>query len=416
MLLSGWLVACSGGGEVTGSTGGSDSPASASEASGNTAGTESPTTDSPPTTGGVTSAGTTGPGTTSAGTTSASTTNPGTTGPGTTSAETTNGGTTGPGTTSDGETTGNASASSEPATSETTGDPPPLDDTACQGYATRYWDCCKAHCGWEGNVNPATEPLQSCSNSNQSLGASYDVASSCPAPTANSAFTCYDEAPWAVSATLAYGFAAVPAQGDICGRCYQLDFDGTGHYNPQDPGSVALANKTMIVQATNIGHDVGGGQFDILTPGGGVGLFDACSYQWGVNTAELGATYGGFMTFCQQQGGDHAQQKQCVLARCAAVFDEPGMADLVAGCEWYVNWYEAADNPNLHYQEVPCPPQLVAVSGIDRGPLDDVKSCKGGGGSCSQQEMDACDCSWTNGGQNCGQDDGSCCWKACCGD
>jgi hypothetical protein len=153
----------------------------------------------------------------------------------------------------------------------------------------------------------------------------------------------------------------------VCGRCYQLQFDGTGHYNAQDPGSVALAGKTMIVQATNIGFDVGGGQFDILTPGGGVGLFDACSYQWGVATPELGATYGGFMTFCQQQGGDHEQVKQCVLGRCAAVFDDPGLAALAAGCEWYVDWYEAADNPNLRYQEVACPPAIVAISGIDRG-------------------------------------------------
>ena len=299
---------------------------------------------------------------------------------------------------------------------ETGDEPPPLGGDACPGYATRYWDCCKAHCGWAGNVNAATEPLQSCDKNDASLGPAYDVMSACQSPAESSAFTCYDEAPWAVSATLAYGFAAVPAQGDVCGRCYQLDFDGTGHYNAQDPGSVALTGKRMIVQATNIGFDVGGGQFDVLTPGGGVGLFDACSYQWGVDTAELGAVYGGFMTKCQEQFmGDHAQQKACVLGRCAAVFDDPGLAPLKAGCEWYVNWYEAADNPNLHYQEVACPPALVAVSGIDRGPLHDIAACKGGGGVCSQEEMDKCDCAWTNGGQNCGQDDGSCCWTACCG-
>ena len=300
-------------------------------------------------------------------------------------------------------------------TTATTGEPPPLGE-ACQGYATRYWDCCKAHCGWDGNVNPATTPIASCNKADQSLGADHDAASACQSLADDSAFTCYSMAPWAVTDILAYGFAAVPATGDVCGRCYQLDFDGTGHYNDQDPGGVALADKTMIVQATNIGQDVGGGQFDILTPGGGVGLFVACSYQWNVDTSELGATYGGFMTYCQQMvGADHEQLKQCVLSRCAAVFDEPGMSELAAGCEWYVNWYEVADNPNLHYQEVPCPAALVAASGIDRGPLDDIAACKGGGGNdCSQEDMDACDCRWTNGGQNCGQDDGSCCWTACC--
>jgi hypothetical protein len=302
------------------------------------------------------------------------------------------------------------------ATSDTTGDePPPLGDDACKGYATRYWDCCKAHCGWEGNVNPGTDALASCDKADMSHGGDYNVASACDAPNPDSAYTCYSNAPWAVSDTLAYGFAAVPAQGDICGRCYQLDFDGTGHYNAQDPGSVALGTKRMIVQATNIGYDVGGGQFDILTPGGGVGLFDACSYQWGVETSELGATYGGFMTYCQEQGGDHETIKACVLSRCAAVFDDPGLAELAAGCEWYVNWYEAADNPNLRYQEVACPSALVDISGIDRGPLNDVAECMGGGAMCSQEEMDKCDCAWTEGGTKCGDDDGSCCWTACCG-
>jgi hypothetical protein len=370
------LVACPGPGAST--VGGSSGDGTAS------------TGEPDPTTGANTTAGTTSAGTTSAGT-SATTA-------GTTSASTTSSATT---TTTSAGTTG--------------GELPPLGADACEGYATRYWDCCKAHCGWPGNVNPATDPLQSCDQADQSHGAVYDVASACQSPASDSAFTCWNMAPWAVNDSLAYGFAEVPASGDICGRCYQLEFDGTGHYNAQDPGSVALAGKTMIVQATNIGFDVGGGQFDILTPGGGVGAFDACSFQWGVDTAELGATYGGFMTACQQMGGDLAQIKQCVLSRCAAVFDEPGMADLAAGCEWYVGWYEAADNPNLRYQEVACPPQLVALSGIDRGPLGDVGTCQGGGGTCSQEEMDACDCAWTGGGKNCGQDDGSCCWTACCG-
>lgn len=309
--------------------------------------------------------------------------------------------------------TGPGSTGDSPTT--TGGDLPPPGAT-CEGYATRYWDCCKAHCGWPANVNPATEPLRSCDKDDASLGANYTVPSACQALADDSAYTCYDMAPWAVDDQLAYGFAAVPASGDICGRCYRLDFDGTGHHNAQDPGSVALAGKTMIVQATNIGFDVGGGQFDILIPGGGVGLFDACSFQWDVDTAELGATYGGFMTHCQQQvGGDHQQLKQCVLARCAAVFDEPGLAELAAGCAWYVNWYEVADNPNLRYQEVPCPPALVARSGIDRGPLADVGACEGGGGACTQEQKDRCDCGWTDGGKNCGQDDGSCCWTACCG-
>jgi hypothetical protein len=413
-----WLVAlvavgcvgCSGSNAEGGSSGAATGMAEAGTAGTADDGAEASTLE--PTGGGPTGGADPTSATTNTSNTSATTNTTNTTNTTATSNTTDPGTSTGPG----GTDTGDPDTTS-PGTTADTGDvPPPLDDTACEGYATRYWDCCKAHCGWQGNVNPATTPMASCNKADQSLGAVYDVPSSCGGPTDDNAYTCYSGVPWAISDELAYGFAAVPAQGDICGRCYQLEFDGTGHYNAQDPGSQALADKTMIVQATNIGFDVGGGQFDILTPGGGVGAFNACSYQWGVDTAELGAQYGGFMTFCQQQHpGDHAQQKQCVLGRCAAVFDDPGLAELKAGCEWYVGWYNAADNPNLRFQEVACPAALVAISGIDRAPLDDVGSCGGGGGSCTQEEMDNCDCSWTNGGQNCGDDDGSCCWEACCG-
>lgn len=395
--LTSALLACTGGGGGT-----ATAPSSESASSG---GSEGPSSDPSGSGSATATSATSEPTTSTTGTTSATTTT-------TTSTTATT-----PGTTTRASDTATSAGTSTTDTTGTTtdtgGDPPPLGPDACKGYATRYWDCCKAHCGWKGNVNAATDPLQSCDKNDQSHGPNYDIVSACQTPAEKSAFTCYDERPWAVSDTLAYGFAAVPANGDICGRCYQLEFDGTGHSNQQDAGSVALKGKTMIVQATNIGFDVGGGQFDILTPGGGVGAFDACSYQWNVSKAELGATYGGFMSFCQQQGGDHAAIQQCVLGRCAAVFDEPNMADLLAGCEWYVDWYEAADNPNLRYQEVPCPAALVAISGIDRGPLNDVQACEGGG-SCTQQDMDNCDCAWTNNGQNCGQDDGTCCWTACC--
>ncbi|MCA9720741.1 MAG: hypothetical protein KC468_39125 [Myxococcales bacterium] len=329
---------------------------------------------------------------------------------------TTNGATTTSNTTDTTDTTNTTNNTTDTSATDTD-DPPPLGE-ACDGYATRYWDCCKAHCGWTGNVNPATQPAESCTQADQSHGGNYDVVNSCDSLAPDSAFTCYSNAPWAVSPTLAYGFAAVPANGDICGRCYQLEFTGASYNAGDDPGCAALGGKTMIVQATNIGYDVGGGQFDILTPGGGVGLFDACSYQWGVDTSELGATYGGFLTTCKQGGANtHDAIKSCVLGRCDAVFPpgKPELAELRAGCEWYVDWFEAADNPSLKYQEVACPQELVDISGVDRGPLDDVAPCEGGGGGeCTQEIKDNCDCGWTNGGANCGNDDGSCCWEACC--
>lgn len=187
---------------------------------------------------------------------------------------------------------------------------------------------------------------------------------------------CWGMAPFAVNDKLAYGYAAT-ASGDVCGRCYQLEFTGQSHNSPGDPGSSALAGKVMIVQATNIGYDVGGGQFDILVPGGGVGAFNACSAQWGVSNSELGAQYGGFLAACKQELGYNAslaQYKSCLTNRCNSVFGSRGLTELQQACTWYANWFEAADNPALKYKEVACPAELTSRSGMNRGPLNDIKT------------------------------------------
>ena len=112
------------------------------------------------------------------------------------------------------------------------------------GYATRYWDCCKPHCGWSDNVSEGVNPVGTCNRNNNSNGEDYMVTSSCDG---SNGFTCYNMAPYAVSDILSYGYAAVSASGDICGKCYQLEFKGTSHNAGDDPGSKALAGKTMIV-------------------------------------------------------------------------------------------------------------------------------------------------------------------------
>ena len=323
-----------------------------------------------------------------------------------------------PGDASSGDASSGDASSGEPDAevgNPDSGAPDGGDAPTCSGYATRYWDCCKAHCGWSANVPAGVAPVTSCDASDAPLS-DLSRASACGSPSSSTAFTCTSMAPWSVSSTLAYGFAAVPASGDVCGRCYELSFEGTGHYSASDPGSVALAGKRMIVQATNIGYDVGGGQFDLLIPGGGVGAFDACTYQWG--TSDLGAQYGGFLSACRESLGgsaSHAALKSCVQTRCVTTF-AGSFPDLLAGCTWFVDWFEAADNPNLQYREVSCPDALVNNSGVDRRPLADVASCEGASGErCSAAEMSACDCAWAGGGSTCGSDDGSCCWWACCG-
>ena len=218
------------------------------------------------------------------------------------------------------------------------------------------------------------DPLPSCGSNNNLLN-DVNAGSSC---SGGNAHTCFNLVPWAVNDSLAFGYAATQ-NGDICGRCFQLDFTGQSHEENNDPGSAALQGKTMIVQAINIGGDVGGGQFDILVPGGGVGLFNACSAQWGISTNELGAQYGGLLRACKDQLGWNAsgqQYKSCLSQKCSSVFQSRGLTELYEGCMFYVNWFEAADNPNLKYKEVACPDAIVAKSGMDRRPLNDIsRSC-----------------------------------------
>lgn len=243
-------------------------------------------------------------------------------------------------------------------------DPPPPVQNGTSGYATRYWDCCKPHCGWNANVSANVNPVGTCSFDNVANGVSDMTKSSCDG---GDGYTCWNMAPYAVSDKLAYGYAAVSASGDICGKCYQLDFKGTSHNGNNDAGSKALGGKTMIVQATNIGYDVSNGQIDLLVPGGGVGAFDACTKQWGASADQMGERYGGFLLACKYELGwnaGHDSYKSCVMQRCENLFSKPGMEDLMDGCRWFVDWFEAADNPELVFKEVTCPDALNNVSGM----------------------------------------------------
>jgi hypothetical protein len=242
---------------------------------------------------------------------------------------------------------------------------PPISGT--QGWTSRYWDCCKPHCGWSGNVSSGPA-LSSCNAQNQSYGSNYGVQSAC----ANgSAYMCYGLTPWAVSSSLAYGYAATPTGTNSCGKCYELQFTGQGQHSANDPGSVALKGKTMIVQSINVGGDVAQGQFDIQVPGGGVGQFNACSSQWGVSSSDLGDQYGGMLAVCRRQlnySGTLQQTQDCLRQKCNGVFtDAKGLGALRQACLFYADWMMAADNPKMVYKEVTCPAALVNKSALTGG-------------------------------------------------
>jgi hypothetical protein len=235
--------------------------------------------------------------------------------------------------------------------------PPPLTG-GTPGWATRYWDCCKPACGWPQNVGGRT-PIQSCSQDDQPLS-DNKAKNACEG--GGVAYMCHALEPWAVSDTLSYGYAAVSKGSDYCGKCYQLQFTGGSHNSNVDAGSKALLGKTMIVQAINNGG-VGGDQFDLLVPGGGVGLLDACSKQWG--STDLGEQYGGFFLACQKSNNfEYEKSKACAKAKCDSVF--ANKPELRTGCEWFTGWFGAPDNPALTYKEVTCPDAITNNSGLKR--------------------------------------------------
>ena len=88
------------------------------------------------------------------------------------------------------------------------------------GKTTRYWDCCKGSCSWPGKA-AVSAPVTTCDKSDNPL-TDANTASACDG---GSAYMCSDQSPWAVSDTLAYGFAATNIAGGSeeswCCSCYK---------------------------------------------------------------------------------------------------------------------------------------------------------------------------------------------------
>ena len=220
------------------------------------------------------------------------------------------------------------------------------------GFATRYWDCCKPSCAWpdHGGDNTARQ----CDASMKVLTEPYAKSMCDGGPST----TCLDQIPIVVNDNLAYAFAASPGAGaNVCGKCFQLTFTGEGKYETQ-LNHKKIAGKKLIVMSSNIGYDVSGGQFDIMIPGGGVGLFNGCANILGNN---LGKTYGGFLSDCEDEVGwngseeeIYEKRKSCLTEKCNTFNN----AQAKQGCLFLANWMEAAGNPTHEYKEVSCPNEL----------------------------------------------------------
>ncbi|KAL0949520.1 hypothetical protein HGRIS_009571 [Hohenbuehelia grisea] len=220
--------------------------------------------------------------------------------------------------------------------------------SAQTGQTTRYWDCCKPSCAWSAKA-AVSAPVRTCDN-NQNVLSSPDTKSGCDGGTA---YTCANNQPWAVNDQLSYGFAAVKLSGGTesswCCACYQLTFT-----------SGPASGKQMIVQATNTGGDLGNNHFDLLMPGGGVGIFNGCTSQYGGWNG--GAQYGGVSS----------------RAECNNL-----PAAVRNGCYWRFDWFQNSDNPNVSFKQVACPSALTSISGCtrnDNGSQPQPTQPSGGGG------------------------------------
>ncbi|KAK3336083.1 RlpA-like double-psi beta-barrel-protein domain-containing protein-containing protein [Cercophora scortea] len=203
------------------------------------------------------------------------------------------------------------------------------------GKTTRYWDCCKPSCGWPKKSNGGNQ-VQTCDKNDRVLNDGGNTKSGCDS--GGSAFMCSNQSPWAVNETVAYGWAAVNIansnEAAWCCACYELTFTGG-----------AVQGKKLIVQATNTGGDLGNNHFDLAIPGGGVGIFNACTSQYGAPSNGWGERYGGIKSRSDCDSFPQA---------------------LKAGCYWRFDWFKGADNPPVTFKQVACPAAITAKSGCKR--------------------------------------------------
>ena len=200
-------------------------------------------------------------------------------------------------------------------------------------------------------------------------------------------------------------------ESSACGTCYEFEFSGSSKLDEQsetqlfdtrrddtrDVGSQRLRGKRMVVQASNTGSDVQHGQFDLMIPGGGVGIFDACSTQWRLASrgADVGLQYGGILSACKAKltaypphpscapssargrydnEACYEATKQCVRNMCDEAFAPAEFSRLRQACEWFHTWYAAANNPKIRYRKVECPRGVFEDTGGIPQPGEGVSS------------------------------------------
>jgi len=215
------------------------------------------------------------------------------------------------------------------------------------GWATRYWDCCKPSCSWTAN---AVHTAQTC-RVDGTIITDTNERSTCDG---GAAAACTSQVPIVVNDNLAYAFAAVPAaNGGYCGKCFDLEFTGEGKYDNDDLLR-SLKGKHLIVMCSNVGTDVQSGQFDVMIPGGGVGIFNGCGSMVGWNLDPTSERYGGMLSDCERSCNYvRSCYRSCLEQKCNSAFS--GDANAKEGCLFLAHWMNCAGNPLHNFREVECP-------------------------------------------------------------
>ena len=100
----------------------------------------------------------------------------------------------------------------------------------------------------------------------------------------------------------------------------------------------------MIVQVIDIMGEERQSRFSLQIPGGWE-ISNGCTRQW--NAANNGSS--------QRYVGVRARQECYTLPQ-----------QLQSGCLFRFDWFKGADNPRMIYSKVPCPSQLVNITGCPR--------------------------------------------------
>ncbi|EUC28115.1 glycoside hydrolase family 45 protein [Bipolaris zeicola 26-R-13] len=216
-----------------------------------------------------------------------------------------------------------------------------------EAVTTRYWDCCKPSCGWNGKAD-FSSPVESCTADNKPTNPAAGTGCN-----GGDAFQCADQQPWAINDTMSYGFAGVYIMPSLthggiedawCCACYQLDFTS-------DP----LIGKSMIIQASNTAYDITtANRFTLAVPGGNTTSVDGCAKQYGVDQSVFG----------QKMEGVSSSND------CANLPEA-----LRAGCRWRFDWLQDASFPSANFKRVVCPAEITAKSNCVRN--DDKRLASG---------------------------------------